>query len=156
MIQDKWNEVLEQFRSRVLRDGQIKVDEDAGEVVVEGLNFRFVTTINEKWIGYDFVLKKQLLGVEMSSWSDTDNYALDFEPTVTEEVYQDVKRFVASLLGNKVYYGKIKNRPVLAWPCSETQYTISFAPRLHFFTKNEIVPMHEIVDNKELFALEAV
>lgn len=97
MIQDKWDRLLAEVKSRRIKECDVKIDSSSGEITIEDSRFKLSVVINEKWIGYSFLLKKHLLGTEMSSWADTDNYAPDFNPKVTEEIYSEVKTFVANL-----------------------------------------------------------
>jgi hypothetical protein len=152
-IESKRKELLSIIEARPSEGVKVDRNEEAGEIVLEGEDFKLVLKITSAWIGYKFSLKKHVLGVEMSSWADTDNYALDFDPKVTEDTYQETKNFVTNLVENKVYFGKLHGRPVLAWPEGKGEYHVSYAPKLHFFTKEDLIPTQDIVSDGSLTKL---
>lgn len=154
-VDDMFESILRQINSD---KGKMRmtIDKSCGKIKLESDDFILDVVVNDKWVGYDFNLNKQLTNkISQGSSLDTDLYRLDYDPHVTEEIYQEVKYFIKSLLTNKLYYGTVNNKAIFARPMfasGDEQYIVTAAPRRKFFAliSSEVVDRKTILKDKNL------
>ena len=87
----------------------------AGKLVIE---------ISSKWVGYDFMLKEKINNNWIGYGEDTDLYALDFDPKVTMQIFDEVKSFLVDLLNGHVFIGNNNGQPITARLFDDDMYDV--------------------------------
>lgn len=113
---------------------------ESDEVVVE-------VKINPKWIGYELLVKRGVLGKGIGALVDTDNYPLEYDPEVTEEIANETIQCVKAFLSKAIYIGKNGGKCYLAVPSGENY---KFSSRGRFIADVSEVTKDTISNNKEL------
>lgn len=151
-----WIEALDEIH-QVNKNDKINliIRDDKGVIELKTSQYSLNIKITDSWVGYEFILDKRMLGVTMTSWEDTDNYALDFNIDVTQEIFDDTICFIRNLLSNKIYIGTKEKRAILAVPESNGSYLLSYSPRFYFFTKREWKTSSEVIKDKQMRPLIA-
>lgn len=151
---DLWNHILKIIAQTEADHKNIIsiINRDEGIVSLETSNYKLAIEVTDKWLGYNFTLNKNVLGVELSSWADTDNYALDFDTNFTREISNTIITFLTALLGDKIYIGKKDGRAILAIPTGDDRYELTFSPKF-LLTKTESKKSREVAEDKDLHPL---
>ena len=130
---EMYQRVLNEVRRHKLGNVVATFNEDSGNMTLVADEWRLEVIINEKWVGYDFTLDKKLTDGFLSGSSlDTDLYPLDFDVDVTREIFDETMLFVRSLLEDKIFYGVIGKRTVLAIPIDSTTYRVTLINKRRF------------------------
>lgn len=76
----------------------------------------FIVTISDKWVGYELKVARGDGRVVTVYFRDTDNYALDFDPAVTMEIFADLKQFISDFLARNILSGTKDGSNVIVRP----------------------------------------
>lgn len=91
----------------------LKIDERR----LHGPIYYLKVVINDRWIGFDFTINKELTnGICIGESLDTDLYPLDFNTEVTQEIYDGVRNFLDDLAAGDIYYGTSDGAPYYLRP----------------------------------------
>lgn len=153
-----FEEVLAEIMKFAPKNIDVQVNDGDGEVNLSTNKYQLRITINDKWVGYDFMLDKSFTdGASMGSAADTDLYALDYDVKFTKKIFEELHFFLDSLLSNKLYYGFIDGRAVFAEPINQTEYSVTVAPKRRFFVSisSQVWPMAKVLKNPHLKQLVA-
>lgn len=130
---EMYQRALNEVKRHKLGNVVATFDEDSGDIILAADEWKLKVLINEKWVGYDFELDKKLTdGVLTGSSLDTDLYPLDFDVDVTREIFDETLLFVRSLLEDKIFYGVMGKRTVLAIPIDSTTYRVTLMNKRRF------------------------
>jgi hypothetical protein len=156
--EDLFGQILEDINKYSTEGVDVKINGVLGELILATKKYKLEVLVNRKWIGYDFLLNKELTGgIAQGSSVDTDLYALNKDIEFTKKIFEETRYFVNALLSNKLYYGVIDRKAVFAKPAQNNSYALTFAPRRRFLAiiRQEVWPANKVKQNANLICLDS-
>jgi hypothetical protein len=110
--------------------------------------------IGNQWIGYELEVDKTLLGKEIGTFEDTDNYPFDDEnAAMYKEIFEASLNCAKALFEKRIYVGIVDGKPVLVVPEDKKHFTL--IKRRGFFSgSKETITMHQFKKLQNLRPLE--
>lgn len=108
--------------------------------VIEVGNVQLAIELSVSWIGYKLRVDTSYNKILHTSL-DTDNYALDFNLEVTQEIAQELLLCLESVIDKKILVGKKGRKYILAIPITGESYRVEeqgFTTKVYELDRNQI------------------
>ena len=131
----------------------IKEEDETSIYNIERDKAELEIIIGPRWIGYELSVSDSFFGHKIGNSLDTDNYPLDYNESISREIFEETTECLKGFLEGGIYVGMYNAYPALAIPISRTTYKVKlFKFRTHWWQIFESSET-EVVAAKKIKAL---